>query len=222
MNKQKIVLFDIDYTLFDMEHFDKNFHKELSVLLNLDENLVKKTSRGVITDLITKESFIDIDKYINNLLQILMKKEFKKKVEDILFNSSFFKKGFYEEVEEALKSIKKLARIGIFSKGDRKLQWAKIEQSGFKDFFQKDIIYIGAPSKMDLVPEILEKHKNDIVYLIDDKPVIINDIKKYMPSVFTIWLKRGKYINQVKETKDFKPDATITNLSEVVKIVNKR
>ena len=40
-----------------------------------------------------------------------------------------------------------------------------------------------------------------------------------MPSVFTIWVKRGFYAENQKNIPGFKPDAEIKNLSEVVKIV---
>ena len=61
----------------------------------------------------------------------------------------------------------------------------------------------------------------DKIYLVDDKPNVISDVKKFMPNVFTIWIKRGPYLDRAKKIDGFKPDATIDNLMEVVEIVKK-
>lgn len=219
MKKQKIVLFDIDYTLFDVGYFDKYFHKKLSKLLKLKENVVRELSIKIIMDLVTEEAFLDIDKYLDKITSELNKKDYKKRIENLLFNSSFFKKGFYKEVEETLRNVERIAKIGIFSQGDMKFQWAKIEQSGFKHLFDKDLVYIIKPRKLDFLQSLKKKHSKDRIYLVDDKPKVIHEVKENFSSVFTIWLKRGKYTEQAKEIDGFKPDATIDNLSEVVEIV---
>ena len=71
--KNKVVLFDIDYTLFDVSYFDKFFYKKLEKILKLDEALIRKESIKIITDIITKEHFLDIDKYVVTLLSLLDK-----------------------------------------------------------------------------------------------------------------------------------------------------
>ena len=46
-------------------------------------------------------------------------------------------------------------------------------------------------------------------------------MKENIPSVFAIWLRRGKFIDQAKGIEGFKPDSTITNLSEIVEIIKR-
>ena len=217
--KQKIILFDIDYTLFDVGYFDKHFHKKLSEMLLIDEDLIKKLSVDIIVELIGREHFLDINKYLKTLLPKLEKEKYKPQIENLLFKTPFFRNGFYSEVESVLKTLKKIARLGIFSQGDERFQGAKIQHSGFKDLFEKELIYIIKPRKLDHLPFLKNKHQNEKLFLVDDKPNIICEVKKQMSSIFTVWIKRGKYAEAQKDILGFSPDATITNLREMVKIV---
>lgn len=218
LNK-KIVLFDIDYTLFDVGHFDKNFHPYLAQLFSLDEKLVNEESIKTIIALIREEHFLDIDKYLSILLSKFKKEKYKEEIEKFLFGGDFFKNGFYPDVEITLRTLKDFVRLGIFSQGDEKLQGAKIEQSGFGHFFEKELIYLIKPKKLDFLPSLKKMHSWNKIYLVEDKLTILYEVKKQMPSVFGIWIKRGWYAENQKEIPGFKPDATITNLREIVKIV---
>lgn len=220
LNK-KIVLFDIDYTLFDVKHFDKNFHAYLAKLFSLDEKLVKEESIKTIIALIKEEHFLDIDKYLSILLSKFKMEKHAKEIEEFLFGKDFFKEGFYPDVEFTLRTLKDMVRLGIFSQGDERLQGAKIEQSGFKDVFDKELMYIIKPKKLDFLPSLQKLHSKDKIYLIEDKLEILYEVNKKIPSIFTIWIKQGWYAENQKEIPDFKPDATITNLKEVVDFVQR-
>lgn len=220
MKKQKIVLFDIDYTLFDVGYFYTELSKKLAQVLNIKESDVKKMLLKTAEEIILKEGHLNVEKFIKKIAAVSGKKEYENEIKKILFKSSFFKKGFYNEVEKSLKLITKIAKIGIFSKGDKKFQLAKIDQSGFKNYFDKNYIYIKY-NKLKFLPFLKKKHVQDKVYLIDDKPGVIDEVKGFMPNIITIWLKRGKYTEQAKEIDGFKPDATVDNLLDVVKIVDK-
>lgn len=216
-----IVLFDIDYTLFDVGHFDKNFHNYLSDLLGKDKNSVTKTSVKIIVKLIKEEGFLDVDKYLKILLAFFRKEKYVKEVEEFLFGGEFFKKGFYPDVAITLNSLKSLVRLGIFSTGDLKLQESKIKQSGFDHLFEEGLKYIKT-NKVGFIPEFQKKHLNDKIFLIEDKLTVLYEMKKQIPDLFAIWIKRGKYAQNQKEIPGFKPDAEVENLSEVVGIVSKK
>lgn len=218
--KQKIVLFDIDYTLFDTSYFHSHFHKKLATLFAMDEEEIKEISTKIIVDLVEKESYLDIEKYIQKLLTTVHKTQDKEKIEEILFRSLFFKDGFYQEVGKTLEALKSKATIGIFSQGDPRFQWAKIEQSGFKEFFHKDMTYLIKPTKLDYLPELKKRHTQDTVYLVDDKPSVLVAVKDFMPEITTIWIKRGKYAKEGQTMSDFHPDYTIENLEKVVSIID--
>lgn len=214
-----IILFDIDYTLFDVGYFEKFFPKELSRMFLDDEKPIRSLSTGVILNLTEQEKFLDIDKYLEILLSKLNKEDHRSCIENLLFGATFFKGGFYSEVEDSLKHLKKNSRLGIFSQGDEKLQGAKINQSGFKNLFDQELIYIIKPRKLDHLPFLKNKHINEKLFLVDDKLNILHEVKKHIPSLFAIWIKRGKYAEKLKTIPGFTPDATITNLKEVIKLI---
>jgi len=222
MNNSPVILFDIDYTLFNVLHFDENFPKYLAKLLFLDEEKIRSISIETITGLIKKEGFLDISVYLDNLLSKLGGVERKQDVEEFLFAKDFFKLGFYPEVGYALGALKDMFRLGIFSQGDIKLQGAKLTQSGLKHFFDEDKIYIKKPHKLDFLSELSKKHKNDQVFLVDDKLEILYEAKKAMPFMKTIWVKRGRYANSQKPIEGFEPDAFVNDLAGVVDFVKSK
>ena len=218
MGNTTIILFDIDYTLFDVGYFDINFSKLLSPILSLPEESLRKKSTEIIIATISQEGFLDIEKYLSAFLREIGKEADKAKVEEVLFGGSFFKDGFYKEVEETLRHLQGKVRIGIFSQGDESFQSAKITQSGLKDFFENELVYI-KKNKLDFLPLLQEKHGNDRMYLVDDKPGVLHTVKEHMPGVFTIWIKRGRHANQAQSIKDFAPDKIITHLSEIIPLI---
>lgn len=215
MATQKIILFDIDYTLFDVGYFDTHFYTLIAPILLLPEELLRKTSVDIIIKVIKEEGFLDIEIYLTQFLAKLHKQEHKTHLEEILFGGSFFKDGFYKEAEEALQHLKGKAKLGIFSQGDERFQGAKVDQSGLKDFFEKDILYI-KQNKLDFLPLLKEKHTKDLLYLVDDKPGVLYEFKKHIPSSCVIWIKRGVHAIKGNTIEGFVPDKTITHLSEII------
>jgi len=143
-----------------------------------------------------------------------------------LFNTDDFKKSnlrdyyLYEETEKVLEEVSKIATLGIFSEGELEFQKTKLIKTNIQKYFNEDHTHI--VEKKDLNLElVLSKFKDEKLYFIDDKLQILFNAKKVMPSIFTIWVKRGIYANAQKPIQNFKPDATIDNLSEVFGIVSK-
>lgn len=150
--KEKIILFDIDYTLFDIDLF-------------------KKTR---------------LQKY-----------------------------SLYNEVKEVLASLKKIAKLGIFSEGEYEFQKIKLIKTKINEYFDKKYIHI-VEEKDTSLDEVLHKYKKDIVYFVDDKLTILYKAKKINPSLFVIWVKRGIYADLQRPIKNFTPDGIIDNLNELI------
>jgi len=219
MQTKPVVLFDIDYTLFDPRHFEKCFYPYLARLCSLDEELVRGSLSRILRETVVQDHFLDIDKFLKLSLSNLKKEEYIEEVNRFLFAGYFFKDGFYSEVKNTIISLSSIARLGIFSQGNEKLQGAKIYQSGFRNFIEKELTYLIKPKKIDFLPSLKKIHVSDKIFLVDDRLSILNEVKKQIPSVFGIWIKRGWYAENEEEIPNFSPDAEIENLSEVVKIV---
>lgn len=154
-NEKKLVLFDIDYTLFDTGKF--------------------------------KESQL------------------------ALYN-------VYEEVIDMLVQVGKIARLGIFSEGELDFQKTKLLKTDIINHFLDENIHI-VPSKDMMIGEILERYKDDEVFLIDDKLPILHAAKKIKKDIRTVWVKRGIYAENQKPITGFRPNYEVTNLSDIARIV---
>jgi FMN phosphatase YigB (HAD superfamily) len=141
------------------------------------------------------------------------------------FDTGKFKKtklelyAVYEEVLPTLKELHEIAQIGIFSEGDLGLQQRKLRETNVEVFFQKEHIYI-VEQKHKEIEKILDSYqKKGQLVLVDDKLPILYVAKKYMPSVYTIWVKRGVYALAQEPIEDFVPDAEVTNLQEIIPLI---
>lgn len=141
-----------------------------------------------------------------------------------LFNTDIFKKTrlreyvLYNEVEEVLADLKKIAKLGIFSEGKIEFQKTKLEKTKIKKYFLKKITHIVEDKKNNL-NNIFLKYLDTQVFLIDDKLSILYEAQLILPSLITIWIKRGKYARFQKRIKNFEPNAIIGNLKEAIPII---
>lgn len=141
-----------------------------------------------------------------------------------LFDTALFKKSrlikhqTYKEVTRVLNGLSKIAILGIFSEGNADFQKKKLKETTIDKYFAKDHTHIGF-KKIDDLKAILKRYGDRKIFFVDDKLDILFDAKKLSPEVFTIWVKRGFYAEKQKDIPGFKPDATITNLKQVIKLV---
>ncbi len=158
MNKKPIVLFDIDYTLFNIDLYKETLLKEFSL---------------------------------------------------------------YKEVGQVLKNLSKFINLGIFSEGDFWFQKNKLINTDIQKYFEEKHTHI-VLDKTKEIEKILGKYKDAKLFLIDDKATILHDVKKHFPSVFTVWVKRGRYAQNQKEIQGFKPDSIVYDLKNIVSIVKSK
>jgi len=152
---KKIVLFDIDYTLFDTDEFKKS-------------------------------------------------------------NLTVFK--LYEEAESVLEELIQSCEVGIFSEGKDEFQREKLRQTLIHGRFQEKNIHIFL-SKDDNIESVLQKHRGDDVFLVDDKLAVLSLAKNLDNNTFVIWVKRGPFAMNEENNQGFVPDATVSNLSEIIPLI---
>lgn len=134
--------------------------------------------------------------------------------------SNLQKHAVYSEVQYVLQKLAKTATLGIFSQGDLELQTMKLYKTNIVEHFSSSDIHI-VEEKEKTLWEILKKYHAKKLYLIDDKLAILRQAKKIMPTIFTIWVKRGIYAKAQKTFEDFTPDAAVKNLQKVIVIIGK-
>jgi len=220
MYKNLIVLFDIDYTLFDMGKFRIKMFGEIIKKLkherisNLEEvlnsfYLLYRKESGTFNP----KSFV---KYLVKKLKVKVKPEI---LEKAITQKNIFLGHLYEETKEVLEGLSKnkLLKIGIFSGGESNFQRNKVKE--IEEYLHKEHMHIFTFKHRQLL-SIMEKYKKQNLYLIDDYLEILHAAKKVNKNIFTVWVKRGRFAVEHKGISGFQPDATVTNLREVVKIIN--
>lgn len=124
----------------------------------------------------------------------------------------------YEEVIDVLFELGKIARLGIFSEGELDFQRKKLtEMKVLKHFLDEDIHIV--PNKDETIKTVLQKYKDHVLFIVDDKLPILYTAKMHLPSVYTIWVKRGVYAKNQKPIKNFKPDVSVKNLRDIVAFI---
>lgn len=147
-------------------------------------------------------------------------------IDRTLFDTDLFKESglmthsVYEEVLEVLEALSQDALLGVFSQGQLDLQITKLIKTGIHNRFHKKHMHI-VTDKTEAMPAVFEKYKHYRVFFVDDKLTALHEAKKLYPWLFTIWMKRGKYALAQKPIEGFDPEATITDLREVVQLVEK-
>ncbi len=217
MKKQKIILFDIDYTLFDVAKFRKKIFK--SIIGFVGKNKIDKIDKILEDIYYASRERIGYFKMDGFLEDVNRKFKINVALENIL-KDEIFSDNLYEETKEVLESIAKdpSIKIGIFSGGESGFQLKKIEQ--IENFFNKDHVHIIKYKHLNIL-KIIQKYKNFKIYLIDDILDILYNAKKIDKNMTTVWIKRGRFAENAKLIKGFKPDFEIRNLKEIIPIILK-
>lgn len=212
----KLILFDIDYTLFDVAKYRELVFAKLQELLPEIPDVPglaiqaydEMRTRGPFDPVIFTEQL-----YSN--IPIPIEKQIAESLwwdEDILVES------LYPETMEVIDTLSQQTGVsmGIFSSGVEKLQLGKIRK--IAQYFATEHIHIDV-MKDEKLPEILAKNKNKNVILIDDYIPVIEKAKQANNAVTAIWIKRGRLAAKFAPSDEFPPDYIIENLRELLPII---
>ncbi|MDZ4260365.1 MAG: HAD family hydrolase, partial [Candidatus Sungbacteria bacterium] len=99
-------------------------------------------------------------------------------------------KYIYRDVPDFLAFLEKEGiRAVLLSTGDAQFQKQKINKSGITDLFD-DIIIISDSSKVSALDTLIRKKKPASTIFIDDKKEVVEEVKKSLPEVYTIQMRR--------------------------------
>lgn len=194
----------------------------------------QKATIGVNTTVLN--NVFDNTKYYTKFQEVIIKKSAKGRsssgrkkfvlfdIDYTLFDTNAFKNSqlkdykVYDEVLLVLDKLSKIADLGIFSKGEVEFQNTKLKKTYIKKFFQNHHIHIFEDKDVN-IKNVLDKYRNHTLFLVDDKLLTLYAAKLYNFSVFTIWVRRGPFAKDQRPIKNFSPNATIYNLSDLNKII---
>jgi hypothetical protein len=217
-NSKSVVLFDIDYTLFDKDLFLNTLFNSIAEIIKMDRSKVVKYGHIAYKNTALKFDHFEPCYFSQIIADDLGKLEYLKQIKKIVLDKYNNPGCLYDETIDVVKKISKIAIVGIFSKGKLEFQKAKLKSMGAIKFFNKENIHIFDNKDLNL-EKTFNKYKNSKIFFIDDKLNALYLAKKYQKNIFTVWVKRGIYFKNQKPIPGFTADAEVENLSEVVRIV---
>ena len=117
----------------------------------------------------------------------------------------FFKDLRHYIFQDAKPFLGKIGKRNLFliSYGDKEIQMEKIQKAGMGDHFNQIVI---TTNKIEAIKKILkeEKKENKKMYFLDDKGQYIEEVKKALPKITAILVKRleGRYQNEPNKMAD--------------------
>jgi FMN phosphatase YigB (HAD superfamily) len=146
-------------------------------------------------------------------------------IDDTMFNTALLKESglktfkMYDEVHDALEELAHVASLGIFSQGEIAFQLKKLQETNIHNYFNEEHTHI-VTDKIKVVRHILLKYKNrGTLFIVEDRLDVLSLAKRCGPNIFTIWMKRGRFTDNQRVPVDYKADATVKNLQEVIAII---
>lgn len=219
MNK-KVILFDIDYTLFNTDKFrDLTYPSLMNLLEQEDLPQYHEKVRFIEHTLISKGGYEPVT-FANLLAETLELKPKREEIERIFYDIALYDACLYPEVKHVLKNLTKRDDVilGIISKGETSFQKRKI--SAIKTYFQSHNVHISL-NKFDLISTVLQEYQKGALYVIDDSAPFLDSVKKANKSAVTVFVEKPNRYEKREKPADFVPDVAITDLSEVLRIVDK-
>lgn len=213
----KIVLFDIDHTIFDTILYRNNLYKNLAIEIGVDINEFSQTARLSYENLRKNTYYLDPTIFLKAILNQSEKSTDIKKLETVFWNKRLYESCIYPDVKKVFSYLaKNNIQIGIFSTGESTHQKIKIES--LNEYLTENHIYI-SKDKFKIIKKTFAKYKNHQVYLVDDYPQILESTKSHHKNIFTVFIKRQKAHSNLVIPENFKPDASITNLNQLIDII---
>ncbi len=213
--KNKVILFDIDYTLFDVGAYKENIFLRLQKYFPDTEDFLT-IARDTYVE-IRQEGWFDVKRYTNQLLTHAISTEDKKALEEVWSEPVLLSESIYPEAVSVLKDLTKQGvTLGIFSSGVVAFQKSKI--AILSHFFQEKNIHIYGLKDQNL-SEVLRMYKDETIILIDDFIPVIEKAKKEKVDLVAIWIRRGKFGEHMSPSENFSPDFTEDNLQNVPHII---
>ena len=205
--KSRIVLFDIDGTLFDASSFLSDFYRNLTDVFDLSKENIDEIQK------IYSQNREENDYFLPSSFQSKIIDKFPKVQEDklqkILWNVDLFEKNVYKDTS-VIKDLSNLAVIGIFSKGDKNFQKQKI--FFLNKLLNDNNIYIFS-NKTDRIKEVFEKYKDYIIYLVDNEGEVLFKAKSLFPNISAVLIDRK---NQFQNDKNL---IKIKDLNELKSLI---
>lgn len=201
--EKTILLFDIDYTIFNTDRFKKKINEYIYHYFHLEKNsfeLFDKQYQENIRDVIGI-NIKDYSEQLGTTFSLPPDRIFNL----IMDNQNLYLHSIYPDTLPALTLLSKNYILGIFSQGYADFQMNKLTKMRILPYFNEKYIFI-FPHKIHK-DNILQLPKNGVV--IDDKLSVVEAVVPYIPAIL---------INRGITAHSYKP--SIKKLTEIIDILS--
>lgn len=215
---KKLVLFDLDNTLFDSYSYRKQVF--IGLAHKLADGYSKKSiidaCQKIYDDLIIKIGLFDPEQFLATLCRVIKKEDCISECKEILLSNKIVKNHLHSDVIETARRLTEIARIGIFSQGVESFQAIKI--TPLLNLLDQDKIHITENKKAQM-QKIFQRYNEFKIFFVDDMLSMLYEAYKINPRIIAIWIKRGRYAAAQKQIGGYKPYATVETLRDIIPIV---
>lgn len=213
--ENKVILFDIDYTLFDVGKFRNLVFAMFQQLLPEVQDVMAIAMQSY--DEIRESGWFEASRFTKQFLSHIETDVSPKVFKDVWSDTALLEAALYPEAEEILEQLDNDGfTLGIFSSGTNAFQKSKIVTVA--RFFEEEHIHIHE-MKDEKLPDIVRKYSGKQVMLVDDYIPVIEKAKQADPGMTTVWMKRGRLSEKVAPSQEFPPDYIVEDLRELLPIV---
>jgi len=222
-NLIKVIIFDLDNTLYDEKDFVKNGFLAVAEVIEerfkinkkdfFDDlnNIFKKDGRGHIFDIILQKYNIYDKNLINELVDVYHNNELKLRP--------------YFGVVDLLSFLKKDYKVALLTDALGSVQRRKLNALGIKDFFDF-VVYTDDYNKPKPDPFCFEKILKHFKVLPNQAVMVGDNPFKDFPGaknmgIKTVRVLQGEYKNIKPPLNLPKPDYIIKNVRSIINILNK-
>ncbi len=217
MNK-RIVLFDIDHTIFNTSAYAANIGKILSSFVEGDAREFEVGARVTWTQIHKQFGYFSPGVYISLLFDEFSFTRSEEELQKAIVDEKMLASCLYPEVKEAFITFSKHheIEIGVFSSGDLEFQRQKVK--AISRFLHPSHMHIFV-KKTEELDSIFRQYDRANIYVVDDLLKVLHQVKIHDKSIQTVWMKRGKWLQTQEKPEGFMADFEVESVKEVVGIV---
>ena len=217
-DKPKIVLFDIDYTLFDTDLYRKKLYPHLANTLGIEKDEFFSLTKQAEKDMRVSPGYFSPEIFLQKLADESQGKISLDQLQKIFWDEELYRDLLDKDSQELFEKLSnKGITIGLLSTGETHHQLAKVQI--LLPYINKKQQHI-FPNKLDSLQATLDLYTDYQVYLVDDLPDVLVRAKQINPTIITILRTVNKSFERTSLVPDFHPDHTIGALYLIFEIVS--
>lgn len=218
-NIRKIVLLDIDYTVFNTDLYIHALRTNFSATLNLPLQKTEDLVKQAIINTRKRKNHFDPHAFLQEMTQLSKRPDIADTLSEIFWNKETYARAVYEEVEEVINTLLgNEIEVGILSTGNEEHQRQKV--ATLASLLSQEHIHIFI-DKIKELEHIITKYKDYRIFILDDLPEVLEAAKRVNPSVIAIQVNKQKKYDITDKHDTIKPDFSVKNLREIVPIIIK-